>query len=885
MNRRRSRAPRIASWILDLLLPDNVREPLLGDLDEAFHVVAEQRGLRAAQGWYWGETVRVLVTLIRPHRSQRATAPARGDGAMSTLLADVRYTIRNMARRPGFTLLACVTLALGIGATTAIFSAVNPILFRSLPYPQASRIMMGWETNADGSRDNTTFATYHDLVKRNRSFESLAELKYWQPTMTGPQEPERINGQRVSASYFHVLGVSPALGRDFQASDDVLNGPSVLILADGLWRRRFGGDRAIVGRQITINDNSYTVIGVMPAGFDNVLAPETEMWGPLQYDASLPWACRTCHHLRTVGRLRPGVSMAQAGQELNDISHALVQSYPKDYPREGFLINSLQEDVTRGVKPALLAVLGAVILVLLIACANVTNLLLARGAQRVGEFSIRAALGARRSRLIRQLITESLVLAVAGGMLGMLVAAAGIRALVALSPAGLPRVTAIGIDGSVFGFALGVTTLIGVVFGLIPALHATRRDLQTGLQRSSRRTAAGRQLTRRSLVVAEVALALVLLTGSGLMLRSLQRLFAVAPGFDAANLLTMQVQTAGLRFNNNSNTYQFFATALDAVRRLPGVTTAAFTSQLPLSGDFDGYGVHFESKPHDNPELDPSAFRYAVSPGYFETMRIPLRRGRLLDAHDVTGAPVAVVISESFANRILPGENPIGQHVKIGGTDGPWSTIVGVVGDVKQTSLAVSQSDAVYLTTTQWQFADNALSLVVRTRDNPAALAPAIRKAIWSVDRNQPILRVATMDALLGASAAARHFALILFEAFAVVALVLAGAGIYGVLSGSVTERMREIGVRSALGASRGNILGMVVRQGMTLTGIGVGIGLAGAIVASQAIVSLLFGVSRLDPVTYASVIALLAGVAALACWFPAWRAARVDPAVTLRAE
>jgi putative ABC transport system permease protein len=431
---------------------------------------------------------------------------------------------------------------------------------------------------------------------------------------------------------------------------------------------------------------------------------------------------------------------------------------------------------------------------------------------------------------------------------------------------------------------MGITTLIGLVVGLIPALHASRADLQIGLQQSSRRTAGGHQLTRRTLVVAEVALAIVLLVSSGLLLRSLQRLFAVTPGFDASHLLTMQVQTSGHRFDD-STTHRFFAEALDAVRRVPGVTAAAFTSQLPLSGDSEKYGMHFESSPSGNLEADDGVFRYAVSPGYFETMGIPLRRGRLLDAHDVAGAPVAILINESFAQHKFLDQDPIGQRVRVGPTDGPWYTIVGVVGDVKQTSLAVSQADAVYITPTQWFVADRAMSLVVRARVDAAALAPAIRDAIWSVDKDQPIVRLATMDDLLAASAAERRFALILFEAFGIVALALAATGIYGVLSGSVTERTREIGVRLALGASRGNILALVVRQGMTLTGLGVVIGLSGAMVASQAIVTLLFGVSRLDPITYLGVIALLLGVSVIACWVPAWRAARVDPSITLRAE
>lgn len=813
------------------------------------------------------------------------------ENLVSTLIADLRYALRQLRGAPGFTAVTVFTLALGIGATTAIFSAVNPILFEPLPYPGADRLMMIWDFGVDGSRSRVAFHTYRELAERSRSFSAIAVMKPWQPTLAGAAEPERFDGQFVNASYFQVLGVAPLLGRDFEPSDDRLNGPNVVILSDALWRRRFAGDHTIIGRQITLDDQSYTVAGVMPNGFENVLAPPAEIWTLLQYDAGHITSLQTRewgNHLRMVGRLRPGVSTDQARRELDAIARNPVLEFPRPpwaSHQQGFILNSLQDDVTRGVKPALLAVLGAVILVLLIACVNVTNLLLARGAQRRGEFAMRAALGAGRPRLIRQLLTESLLLAVMGGLVGMVVAMLGVRALVALSPPELPRAGAIAVDGTVFAFALGITTLIGLVVGLIPALHACRGDLHIGLQQSSRRTVSSHQSTRRILVVAEVALALVLLVSAGLLLRSLQHLFAVAPGFDASHLLNMQVQTYGHRYDDDATCNRFFAEALEAVRRVPGVSAAAFTSQLPLSGDADVYGVQLETA-HNVREAH-EAFRYGVSPGYFETMGIPLRRGRLFDAHDVTSVPVRpVLINESFAKSKFAGRDPIGQRVRIGGSPSrPWDIIVGVVGDVKQTSLAVSESDAVYVTTAQWLWADGTQWLVVRARGDAAALIPAVRRAVWSVDKDQPIVRVGTMDDLLAASAAERRFALILFEAFALTALLLAAAGIYGVLSGSVAERTREIGIRSALGASRESILALVVRQGMMLTGIGGVIGLAGAVAASHAIAAMLFGVTPLDPATYLGVITLLALVSALACWLPAARAARVDPAITLRAE
>lgn len=808
------------------------------------------------------------------------------------MLQDLRYALRQLRKSPAFTAVAVVVIALGIGATTAIFSAVNPILFKPLPYPEPGRIRMIWEMRSDGSPLDVSFGSFHGLAERNRSFQELAVMKPWQPTMTSATEPERFEGQRVSAAYFRVLGVLPSLGRDLQSSDDQFKGPNVVILSDRLWRRRFGGDPTIVGRQITLDDNLYTVIGVMPGGFENVLAPAAELWAPLQYNPSLPWDGREWgHHLRMIGRLQPGVSRKQATSELAVIVHTLAQIYAKGYDSsggapDGFLVNSLQSDVTRAVKPALLAVLGAVMLVLMIAGVNVTNLLLARGMQRRGEFAMRVALGAERGRLVKQLLTESLLLAAIGGALGMLVAEAGVRALVALSPPGLPRVNAIALDHAVFIFALGITTLTGLIVGSVPALHASRSGPQMGLQQSSRRTAGGYQFARGTLVVSEVALALMLLVSAGLLLRSLVRLVAIDPGFASSHMLTMQVQESGHRFDDDKARDRFFTQALEAVRQVPGVSSATFTSQLPLSGDFEVYGVQFELKPDDNSE---AAYRYAVSPSYFETMHIPLLRGRLLNERDRAGAPVAILISESFAKRMFPGQDPIGRRVRAGPDRGQadrrWDTIVGVVGDVKQTSLALNEPDAFYTTTTQWAWVDNVQSLVIRARGDAGALAPAIRSAIWSVDKDQPILRVATMDSLLAQSEAERRFALILFEAFALVALVLAAIGMYGVLSGGVTERTREIGIRAALGASRGNILALVVRQGMTLAGLGIAIGLGGAAVASQALTTLLFGVSHLDPVTYLGVIALLLAVSAAACWIPAWRAAQVDPSITLRAE
>ena len=873
------------SWWQRLLRRNQMEEQL--DKELRFHLDQYTSDL-IAQGHRPEEARRqARIALGGPEQVKEECRDARGTRWLEDLWKDFRYALRTLRQKPGFATVSVVTLALGIGASTAIFSAVNPILFESLPYPQSGRIMMIWDT-FNGKRSALAFHSFREVAGRSRSFEALAVMKPWQPTITGAAQPERLDGQSVSTDYFRSLGLAPVLGRDFQPSDDRFNGPKVVILSDALWRRRFGGESTIVGRQVTLDDNLYTVLGVMPRAFENVLAPAAELWSPLQYDPQHATSFDTRewgHHLRMVGRLRPGVNRDQAGRELDAIAHARVREFPRPpwaSLSQGLLVNSLQDDLTRGVKPALLAILGAVMLVLLIACVNVTNLLLARGAQRRGEFAVRAALGAGRTRIARQLLTESLLLAALGGVLGTVVAEFGVRAIVALSPVGLPRVGSIRLDGIVFAFGMGITTVIGLLVGLIPALHASRDDLQTGLIQSSRRTAGGHQLTRRTLVVAEVALALVLLVSAGLLLRIVQRLFAVAPGFNGSRLLTMQVQTSGKRFNDDSVTHRFFAQSLDAVLRVPGVFAASFTSQLPLSGDNDVYAAQFENGGNDKYAV----FRYAVTPGYFETLGIPLRQGRLLDAHDVAGAPPAVVISESLAKRKFPGQDPIGHRLRVGGPgNGPWFSIVGVAGDVRQMSLALNESDAVYVTTTQWHWAEQALALVVRTRSDAAALAPAIRGAIWSVDKDQPIVRVATMDALLSASEAERRFVLILFEVFGVVALALAATGIYGVLSGGVNERMREIGVRAAVGATRANIVALVIRQAMTLTGFGVLIGFGGAVAASRTLITLLFGVSHLDATTYVGVAALLFAVSVVACWVPAWRAARVDPSITLRAE
>lgn len=861
--------------------------------DEVQHYLEQAAAAHVARGLAPDAARRAaMIEIGNPTVAREQVRGYGWENIAATTMGDIRLALRRLRTHPGFTVVAVLTLALGIGAATAIFGAVNPILFEPLAYPHADRLVMISDAGDDGSRIQTTYGTYVELAQRSRAFDALAASDAWHPALSGSGDPERLVGQLVSASYFRVLGIPPAEGRDFVDSEDQRGGPKVAILSAGLVARRFGGERTIVGRVIELDGDPYTVVGVMPATFENALEPSADVWTPLQMRAHASFqTAEWGHHQDMIGRMRPGLSVQQVRRDLDAIARTPVPEYPRPpwaSMKGGLLVHALQYDVTSAVRPALLAVLGAVVLLLAIACVNVTNLLLARSAQRNEEFAMRVALGAGRSRLVQQLLTESLVLTACGGVLALGVAAVGVRALVALSPPDLPRAGAIGLDTRAFAFAFAMTTLIGVLVGIAPALKASRRAAGRSLQQASARVTGGHAATRRVLVVAEVALALVLLVGAGLLLRSLDHLFAVAPGFDPTNVLTMQVDAAGHRYDSDTARQEFFNEALDAVRAVPGVTSAAFTSQLPLSGDVDGYGIVFEDA-RVNTQGEGSAFRYAVTPGYFKTMGIALRSGRLLDTRDVPGSPEAIVINESFAKRRFPGRNPIGQRVhmgpEIGDQSRPWDYIVGVVGDVKQISLALAQPDEFYVASGQWWWVDNVQSLVVRTHGASAAMIPSIKRAVWSVNKNMPITRVATMSDLVTRSAAERQFALIVFEVFALAALALAAIGLYGVLSGTVAERTREIGVRSALGATRVQIVSLILREGMGLTLVGVAIGLAGAVAASRSLVTLLFGVSRLDPTTYAGVIALLAGVSAVACWIPASRAARVDPSITLRAE
>lgn len=889
------RMPRVLAALVALTTPAANREAVLGDLEEHYRrALADPERAETARRVMWREAMTTAALMLLGRATHRGSSapntphpPApRGDRHMSILVADARHALRMLARRPAFTAIAIFTLALGIGATTAIFSVVKPLLFQAPPYPGADRIVMVWKWHGDAGKGNIGFGTFDDLTTASHTIETAAAMGDWRPTLTGNAEPERLAGQRVSPTFFRVLGVHPAIGRDFTALDDVRGSARVAILSHDLWTRRFNRDSSIVGRTITMDGDPVTVLGVMPASFENLVAPDAELWTTLRYTVGLEWACRSCQHLRMIARLKPNVGVPTAAAELTSILRGLARQYPGDYKDIALYVPTLQQDVAQAIKPVLITLLGAVVLVLLIACANVSNLLIARGIQRRSEFALRTALGAGRARLVRQVLTESLVLAGGGGVVGIVLAVLGTKLLVALAPASLPRTSSIGIDAGVLAFSCGITMITGILFGLAPAITALRPQLYDDIRRSSRTVGSGSRFTRSALVVSEVALALILMVGSGLLLRSSAMILGIAPGFDATNLLTMQVQAAGTRMRSDTAVRQFFDEAVARTREIPGVHSAALVSQLPLSSDFDGYGVHRQTAAAAGTSIDRSAFRFAVTPGYFETMKIPLVRGRLFGDADRPGALPVAVLSASFAKALFPDREPLGERIRIGDTaSGPWYEIIGIVGDVRHVSIDAEQLNGVYTTMSQWKYSDDVMSLVVRASVPAGTLAPAVRKTIWSIDKDQAITRVQTMTDMLTLAQSERRFTLLLFELFGGVAILLAAAGIYGVLAGTVTERLREIGVRAALGATRSHLLMLVLRQGVAMSLLGVAAGVVASLALSGVLGSMLYRVSRADPVTYAAVSAAVLALATVTCLVPAWRAAKVDPMDTLRAE
>jgi putative ABC transport system permease protein len=805
---------------------------------------------------------------------------------METLSQDVRYGLRMLRKSPGFTAVAVITLAIGIGANTAIFSLVNGVLLRPLRFPKPDRLMMLWEKDKDGLRSNTSWATFKDWEKENHSFTGIAAISLWTPTLIGPTDAENLTGFRVSSSFLQVMGVKPEHGRDFLASEDIRGNNFVVLLSYGFWRRRFGGDPQIVGKPIRLGSRDYVVVGILPASFTSVFSFDprkaADIYTPLAYDATLSYACRNCRHLRVVARIRDGVSMAQAGLEMNQISNNLFQQYPAEYSAAGVTLTPLKDYLVGDVKPVLWALLGSVGFVLLIACVNVANLLLGWAARRQREVVVRAALGAQQHRLVKQFLTESVLISFLGGVFGLVLAAGAVEILLRLHLGNLPRVENIHLDAQAFAFTLGISVLTGLVFGLAPAFRAVGLDLNLGLRDGGKTTAnKERQRWRSVLVVSDVALSLVLMTGAGLMMKNFVRLIQVDPGFDSSKALTLGLSLWGPKAEEVP-AVAFYHQVLDRVQALPGVESAGVVSQLPLGGDLDMYGVHPEGKSALNPEDDPSADRYSISPGYLRAMRIPLLRGRSFTEQDRAGSPLVVLVNQLAARRFWPDEDPIGKRLRLGDTNGPWRTVIGVVGDVLHRGLDAPHTLQIYLP--NGQFNDSDVLLVVRTSNNPASLAAVVRREIAAVDPQVPV-SVATMDEIVSASVANQRLSVFLFGLFAAIATLLAAVGIYGVISHGVLQRTHEIGIRMALGAEQRVVLRLIIGEGMTPALLGVALGLVAASGLTHLLTSLLYGVQPADPETFVMASALLALIAFAACYIPAHRAAKVDPMVALRYE
>jgi putative ABC transport system permease protein len=798
---------------------------------------------------------------------------------METILKDIRYGVRGLLKRPAFTAIAIVTLALGIGVNSAIFSVINAVLLRPLAYGEPMRLVT--------LRNNQSALDLADVEQQSKAFSSLGgEVK--QPLdYTAGSEPVQFQIGQVSGGFFETLGVKPALGRFINAADDKTGAPFVAVLGHDLWLRQFAGDPQIVGKSIPLSGNVYTIIGVMPDGFASP-RDNTEAWTPVHVSNPVAADFRGVHFLRTYARLRPGVTVEQALAEMQVIDKTLATQYPADNKNRSTTLIPLQERIVGESRRSLIVLFAAVSLVLLIACANFANLLLARAAEREREFVIRTALGAGRWRLIRQLLTESLIVSFAGGAVGVLLAIWATSLLVALKPDNLPRLQEIGVDGRVLAFTFGVSLLTGLVFGLLPAWSASRVGVNESLKEGGRSATAGgaRQRLRSIFVVVELAIALVLLVGAGLLIKTFWKLRSVEPGFGTDHLLTMRVELPEARYKEVDKQTRFRTQTLDAINSLPGVK-AAMVSELPLSGDSLDHDFLIENRPPIAPGDEPSLETRSILGDYFHAMKIPLRQGRDFGATDFADkAPLVGIANDAMVRQYFLNEDPLGKRVRWARDPKlNWITIVGVVGDVKHFGLDLPEQPALYTPYTQINPWKRWMTVVARTQSDPGAMTQAVKQQIWKVDSQLPVTEVKTMEEVSAASFAARRFNMLLLAIFAGLALTLAAVGIYGVMSYAVTQRTQEIGIRMALGARATDVLKLIIKNGMTLTLLGVFFGVAGAIGFTRLLSSLLFGVTPTDKPTFIAVSAVLILVSLLACYIPARRATKVDPLVALRYE
>jgi putative ABC transport system permease protein len=799
---------------------------------------------------------------------------------------DIRFGARTLLKSPGFMAVAVATLALGIGANTALFSVINAVLLRPLPYPQADRLVLLTEWSEQVPEMSFSVANFKDVRDQNTVFESLVGANGANFILTGAGgEPERLNGRQVTSELFATLGKQPLLGRGFGPEDEKPGAEGVAVLGEGFWERRFGRDPGILGRPLSLSGETFTVIGVIPGTLHGSWKSYDIFTPLLRLEDKIGGEKNRGNHpgIYVVARMKPGITVERARTEVKAIAQRLAEQYPESNARQSMTVEALHEAVTGELRPALMLLLGAVAFVLLIACANVANLLLSRAADRQKEIALRVALGARRRRIFRQLLTESVLLSVVGGAFGILLAFVGLKGLVASLPTNVPRADEIGIDANVLAFTAAIALVTGLAFGLVPAWKALGGDLNDPLKEGGRGTTAGHHRLRNTLVVGEIAMALVLLVGAGLLLRSFYRVVHADPGFRAERVLTASIPLPQTRFPEHANRAPLAERVLEAARAQPGVKTAALT--LPLLGGWQS-SFSIEGRPEAGAGQLPSADIARVSPGYFDVMGVRVLEGRVFDDRDRTDSPLVCMIDETFARAHWPGESPLGKRLKFGrlsNTESKWMEVVGVVAHVK--NYGVDEDSRVEMYLPYLQSSSGSFTLLVRSDAEPAALAGGLRQAVRTVDPELPVYSIRTLREIVAERSAQRRLAVVLISVFAGLALVLAAVGIYGVMSYAVAQRTQEIGIRMALGAERQHVLQMVLRSGATLAVVGVGIGLVTAFGLARLMTSLLFQTSAADPPTFSLVPLLLAGVALLACYLPARRATRVDPMLALRYE